>query len=121
MARIGVVIPVYQAEATLSALVAELTPALTAISTDFVVWFVDDGSTDGSWAEVARLTAGDTRFRAIRLIRNFGEHVAITAGLDRVDADHVVIMACDLQDDPAAIAACWRPPARARISCWCGG
>ena len=66
---------------------------------------MDDGSTDGSWAEVARLTAGDTRFRAIRLIRNFGEHVAITAGLDRVDADHVVIMACDLQDDPAAIAA----------------
>ena len=66
---------------------------------------MDDGSTDGSWAEVARLTAGDTRFRAIRLIRNFGEHVAITAGLDRVDADYVVIMACDLQDDPAAIAA----------------
>jgi polyisoprenyl-phosphate glycosyltransferase len=105
MARIGVVIPVYQAEATLGALVAELIPALTAISADFVVWFVDDGSTDGSWAEIARLTAGDTRLRAIRLIRNFGEHVAITAGLDRVDADHVVIMACDLQDDPAAIAA----------------
>ena len=105
MARIGVVIPVYQAEATLAALVAELIPALTAISTDFVVWFVDDGSTDGSWAEISRLTAADSRLCAIRLIRNFGEHVAITAGLDRVDADHVVIMACDLQDDPAAIAA----------------
>jgi dolichol-phosphate mannosyltransferase len=105
MARLGVVIPVYQAEATLGTLVAELTPALAAISTDFVVWFVDDGSTDGSWAEIERLTAGDARLRALRLIRNFGEHVAITAGLDRVDADHVVIMACDLQDDPAAIAA----------------
>lgn len=104
MARLGVVIPVYQAEATLGALVAELTPALTAISADYVVWFVDDGSTDGSWAEIERLTGGDARLRAIRLIRNFGEHVAITAGLDRVDADHVVIMACDLQDDPAAIA-----------------
>jgi len=105
MARLGVVIPVYQAEATLSALVAELLPVLSAISEDFVVWFVDDGSTDGSWAEIERVTASDRRLRAIRLIRNFGEHVAITAGLDRVDADHVVIMACDLQDDPSAIAA----------------
>ena len=105
MARLGVVIPVYQAEATLATLVAELTPALTAISPDFEVWFVDDGSADGSWSEIERLTAADGRLRAIRLIRNFGEHVAITAGLDRVDADYVVIMACDLQDDPAAIAA----------------
>jgi len=105
MARLGVVIPVYQAEATLGALVAELLPVLSAISEDFVVWFVDDGSTDGSWAEIERVTASDRRLRAIRLIRNFGEHVAITAGLDRVDADHVVIMACDLQDDPSAIAA----------------
>ena len=104
MARLGVVIPVYQAEATLGPLVDELAPALTAISSDFVVWFVDDGSTDRSWSEIERLTADDTRLRAIRLIRNFGEHVAITAGLDRVDADYVVIMACDLQDDPAAIA-----------------
>ena len=40
----------------------------------------------------------------MRLIRNFGEHVAITAGLDPANADYAVIMACDLQDDPAAIA-----------------
>jgi polyisoprenyl-phosphate glycosyltransferase len=105
MARIGVVVPVYQAEATLAPLVSELTTALTAISAEYVVWFVDDGSTDGSWAEIERLTAADVRLRAIRLIRNFGEHVAITAGLDRVDADYVVIMACDQQDDPSAIGA----------------
>jgi polyisoprenyl-phosphate glycosyltransferase len=105
MPRLGVVIPVYQAEATLGELAAELIPVLSSISDDFVVWFVDDGSTDASWAEIERLTAADTRLRAIRLIRNFGEHVAITAGLDRVDADYVVIMACDLQDDPSAIAA----------------
>ena len=59
----------------------------------------------GAGRRSQRLTAANTRSRAIRLIRNFGEHVAITAGLDRVDADYVVIMACDLQDDPAAIAA----------------
>ena len=90
---------------------------------DYDVWLVDDGSTDRSWTEVERLTAGQHAGpRDSRLIRNFGEHVAITAGLDRVDADYVVIMACDLQDDPAAIAAMvWRPTARAPTSCWCGG
>jgi polyisoprenyl-phosphate glycosyltransferase len=105
MAYLAVVVPVFQAEATLGPLVAELTPALSAVTDDWVVWFVDDGSTDGSWREVERLVAADARYRGLRLIRNFGEHVAITAGLDQVDADYAVIMACDLQDDPAAIAA----------------
>ncbi len=105
MTRLAVVIPVYQAEATLDPLVAELIPALEAVTADFDVHFVDDGSTDASWAGITRVVASDRRLHGMRLIRNFGEHVAITAGLDRVDADHVVIMACDLQDDPAAIAA----------------
>jgi dolichol-phosphate mannosyltransferase len=103
MARLAVVIPVYQAEATLGDLTTELLPVLSSITPDFVVWLVDDGSIDRSWAEILRIAAGDRRVRGLRLIRNFGEHVAITAGLDRVDADHVVIMACDQQDDPAAI------------------
>jgi dolichol-phosphate mannosyltransferase len=105
MARLAVVVPVYQAEHTLDALAAELVPAITAVTPDFEVLFVDDGSTDASWRAIERLARADGRFRGVRLIRNFGEHVAITAGIDRVDADRVVIMACDLQDDPSAIPA----------------
>ena len=104
MARLAVVIPVYQAEHTLAELSAELLPAVIALTDDYEIWLVDDGSTDRSWAEIQRLAAANGRVRGLRLIRNFGEHVAITAGLDRVDADYTVIMACDLQDDPAAIA-----------------
>jgi dolichol-phosphate mannosyltransferase len=104
MARLAVVIPVYQAEQTLDDLAAELMPALAALTDDYEVWLVDDGSTDGSWPAIERLAAGNPRIRGLRLIRNFGEHVAMTAGLDRVDADFAVIMACDLQDDPSAIA-----------------
>lgn len=52
-----------------------------------------------------RLAGSSPRVTALRLIRNYGEHVAITAGLDAIDADHVAIMACDLQDDPAALPA----------------
>lgn len=103
MARLAVVIPVFQAEATLGPLVDELLPALSQITPDFDVVFVDDGSTDASWPAIERAAARDARIRGVRLIRNFGEHVAITAGIDRVDADHVAVMACDLQDDPAAI------------------
>lgn len=103
MARLAVVIPVYQAEATLAELTGELLPTLTSITHDFEVWLVDDGSTDRSWEEIQRIAGREPRVRGIRLIRNFGEHVAITAGLDRVDADHAVVMACDLQDDPGAI------------------
>lgn len=105
MARLAVVIPVYQAEPMLGELYKELLPVLSSITPDFQILLVDDGSTDRSWDEVERLAAADQRVHGLRLIRNFGEHVAITAGLDRVDADHVVIMACDLQDDPAAIPA----------------
>ena len=103
MARLAVVIPVYQAEQTLDALAAELVPVLDGLTSDYEVWMVDDGSTDGSWAGIEHLASANARMKGLRLIRNFGEHVAITAGLDRADADHVVIMACDLQDDPAAI------------------
>jgi len=103
MARLAVVIPVYQAEQTLAELAAELVPALTALIDDYEVWLIDDGSTDQSWREIERLATANPRIRGLRLIRNFGEHVAITAGLDRAAADYVVVMACDLQDDPAAI------------------
>jgi glycosyltransferase involved in cell wall biosynthesis len=104
MARVSVVIPVYQAEQTLAELTAELMSALNVITEDYDIWLIDDGSTDGSWRAIERLAATSSRLHGVRLIRNFGEHVAITAGLDRVNADYAVIMACDLQDDPAAIA-----------------
>lgn len=103
MTRLAVVIPVYQAAEAIEPLVAELVAALTRITDDFDVLLVDDGSTDGSWARIQDQAARELRVRGLQLIRNFGEHVAITAGIDHVDADRIVIMACDLQDDPAAI------------------
>lgn len=103
MPRIAAVVPVYRAEASLPELHAELVAALTRVSSDYAVLYVDDGSPDGSWERVTAIAAQDPRVTGLRLIRNFGEHVAISAGLDHVDADYAVVIACDLQDDPAAI------------------
>jgi glycosyltransferase involved in cell wall biosynthesis len=105
VATIGVVVPVYQGEPTLEELHRQVTAQLTALTGEWELIYVDDGSRDRSWALLEAFAAADRRVRALKLIRNYGEHVAITAGLDHADADHTLIMACDLQDDPAAIPA----------------
>lgn len=103
MATIGVVVPVYQGEPTLDELHWRVTGQLSALTPDWEIVYVDDGSRDRSWAMLEAFAAADPRVRAVKLMRNYGEHVAITAGLDHADADHTLIMACDLQDDPAAV------------------
>jgi polyisoprenyl-phosphate glycosyltransferase len=103
--KVGVVVPVYQAESTLDELYRRIVAALAPVTDDWQLVLVDDGSRDRSWALIEALAAADPRVRGLKFIRNYGEHVAITAGLDHADADHAVIMACDLQDDPAALPA----------------
>jgi dolichol-phosphate mannosyltransferase len=105
VAKLGVVVPVYRGEPTLDELHRRVTAQLGALATDWQIVYVDDGSPDRSWPMLEALAATSPRVRALRLIRNFGEHVAITAGLDAIDADYTYIMACDLQDDPAAMPA----------------
>lgn len=103
---LGVVVPVYRGEATLEELHRRLVAQLAALTESWQIVYVDDGSPDRSWTMLERLVAeGGGRVRALRLIRNYGEHVGITAGLDAVDADYTFIIACDLQDDPAAMPA----------------
>ena len=69
----------------------------------FEVLFVDDGSTDGSAAWVTKQAAADARVKLLRLSRNFGHQLAITAGMDHADGDAVVIMDADLQDPPEVV------------------
>jgi glycosyltransferase involved in cell wall biosynthesis len=71
--------------------------------TEFRVLFVDDGSSDGSWGRIQEISTRDARFQGIRLSRNFGSHVAISAGLAHAQGDAVVILAADLQDPPEVV------------------
>src|ERR1700746_3013147 len=75
------------------------TTLLARTDCDVRVLLVEDGSTDDSWSRIRALTARDDRFRGIRLSRNYGSHIAITAGFANIgDADAVATLAADLQD-----------------------
>ena len=67
------------------------------------VIFVDDGSRDDTWQVIASLAASDPRVAGLKLARNFGKELALTAGLDHADADAVVVIDADLQDPPELI------------------
>ena len=103
MALISVVIPVYKAQECLDELYRQLSVALRSITEDYEIVLVEDCGGDRSWEIITRLAAADPRVRGLQFSRNFGQHYGITAGLDHCDGDWVVVMDCDLQDDPAEI------------------
>lgn len=81
----------------------------------FEVLLIDDGSTDQSWEIICRICNKNNRFRGVRLSRNYGSHMALSAGFAHADADAVAILACDLQDPPTVILKFlekWRSGAR---------
>lgn len=95
----------YQASATVEELVRRLHAALQLLSPAYEIILVDDRSTDESWAIITTLAQADARVRGLRLSRNFGQHRAITAGLDHCRGEWVVVLDCDLQDRPEEIPA----------------
>lgn len=98
---LSVVIPVYNEEAGLDALVARVTAAAEAIfADDFEFLLVNDGSRDGSWAKICAHADRDPRIVAIDLSRNHGHQLALTAGLNHVRGDLVFVLDADLQDPP---------------------
>ena len=101
--QLSIVSPVYKSELTLNALVQSLHSALNDISLQYEIILVDDRSPDKSWATINSLAAKFSEVRGIRLSRNFGQHAAITAGLQSAQGQWIVVMDCDLEDNPAHI------------------
>lgn len=101
---ITVVTPVYNEEPGLETYRQEVEAVLLG-RTDirFDILLVDDGSSDGSWQEIQRICSENPRFSAIRLSRNFGSHVALSAGIHHCNADAVCTLAADLQDPPETL------------------
>lgn len=101
--EISVVSPVYQAEHSVDELVARIVDAVSKITDSFEVVLVEDGSRDNSWTRVRAQCDQNPRVRGIKFSRNFGQHYAITSGLQAARGKYVVLLDCDLQDDPIYI------------------
>lgn len=100
---ISVVVPLRDEELTIELLYDEVRAALEPLGRAWEVVYVDDGSTDGSWAALTRLHAAHENVRVVRLRRNFGKATALQAGFAEAGGDVIVTMDADLQDDPAEI------------------
>jgi undecaprenyl-phosphate 4-deoxy-4-formamido-L-arabinose transferase len=98
---VSVVVTLLNEEGSVEELYRRTVTALDG--TPFELIFVDDGSTDGTWAAVERLHAADARIRAVRFKRNFGQHPAMHAGLVRARGGILVTMDGDLQNEPEDI------------------
>ena len=100
---ISVVSPIYYGEKMLSELVQRCVQTLVQITENFEIILVNDASPDNSWSEIVKVCQQDSRVKGLNLSKNFGQHPAISAGLQYAQGEWVVVMDCDLQDRPEEI------------------
>ena len=96
----SIIIPLYNEEKTIPELVTRLAAVTDGMSDLWELILVDDGSTDGSFTAMCALHRNDPRIKVVRLSRNFGHQIAISAALDLAQGDAVILMDGDLQDPP---------------------
>jgi len=102
--KISIVTPVYNEELGLTDFEKQVNNSLLLNTEyDFEVLLVDDGSSDNSWQIIGDICKNNKKFKGIRLSRNYGAHLAISAGFVQAIGDAVVVLACDLQDPPEVI------------------
>ncbi len=100
---ISVVVPVFNEERSVALLYEELQAALDPLGESWEAVYVDDGSTDGTFAALTLLHSRTDNVRVVRLRRNFGKAAALSAGFANAQGEVVVTIDGDLQDDPAEI------------------
>lgn len=103
MSKISVVSPIYGCKGSLVELYERVRDSVSKISDDYEIIFVNDASPDGAWEVIKELVKIDDRVKGINLTRNFGQHKAIAAGIDYAKGDWIVVLDCDLQDNPEDI------------------
>lgn len=101
--NISVIVPLLNEEKNISILYDELIAALTPLRYQFEIIFVDDGSTDGSFALLTQIQQKNPNVIVIGLRRNFGQTAALAAGFDQACGDVMITLDADLQNDPADI------------------
>lgn len=106
MKLLSVIVPCYNEEENIFAFYEELmknAPIFQEKELAVELIYIDDGSTDGTAAEVKKLRGKDGRVRLLSFSRNFGKEAAMYAGMEHAEGDYVVIMDVDLQDPPSLL------------------
>lgn len=101
--KISVVVPVYNEASVFGAFHKRLKGMLEGVTKDFEILYVDDGSTDATPDLIRAEAAADPRSKYISFSRNFGHQVAVSAGLEFVRGDAVIVLDGDLQDPPEVV------------------
>ena len=101
--ELSVVVTLLNEEGSVDELYRRTVAALDVVGQPYELIFIDDGSSDGTFAALERLHAADARVRVVRFKRNFGQHPAMHAGLARARGEIVVTMDGDLQNAPEDI------------------
>ena len=101
--EISLVIPVYKCAQCLETLHDRIRSTLTSLGVTYEIVFIDDGSPDDCWATLTSIARHDRQVKAFRLSRNFGQHIAISAGLAQAAGRWAVVMDCDLEQPPEEI------------------
>ncbi len=109
--EISIVIPVYGCDSFLKPLYQRVVRAMDDLGLDFELIFVDDRGPGRPWEIITGLALQDHRVRGLRLSRNFGQHYAISAGIDHCRGKWLIVMDCDLQDLPEEIGKLWNKAA----------
>lgn len=103
MPQLSIVVPVYNEAPNVEALVRELQATADRLPQSAEIVFVDDGSSDDTYALLVAAAGDDPRIHLLRLMRNFGQTAALAAGIDHASGEVIVTMDGDLQNDPADI------------------
>jgi putative glycosyltransferase len=102
--RLSIVATLFRSSAHVTEFHARASAAAAALTDDYEIVLVNDGSPDDSIDVALRLMNGDPRLRVVDLARNFGHHKAMMAGLDHARGELVFLIDCDLEEDPALLA-----------------
>ena len=101
--NISVVIPLYNEVESIGELSQWISRVMQENKFSYEVVFVDDGSRDGSWDEVQRLSSENENIKGFRFQRNYGKSAALNQGFRYAQGDVVITMDADLQDSPDEI------------------
>ena len=101
---VSIVIPCFNEEESLPATLERVLGVVEPVCKDFEIILVDDGSKDATWACISKASRDDARILGIRLARNFGHQIALSAGLHAAQGDRIFIIDADLQDPPELLS-----------------